>query len=118
MKSGKPTKRGDIPRGFVSAANHRPDGVAADGHAIESICFLSRFLTESVLDHPVQNMFGVPSWSAFNIRSLILNENMTPTAVGFTPIIPYPATRHVPSVINQGRHSATIWNEMSKDFVF
>ena len=26
--------------------------------------------------------------------------------------------RHVPSVINQGRHSATIWNKMSKDFVF
>ena len=30
----------------------------------------------------------------------------------------YVCIRHVPSVINQGRHSATIWNKMSKDFVF
>ena len=28
----------------------------------------------------------------------------------------YIHTRHVPSVNNQGRHSATIWNKMSKDF--
>ena len=46
LKSGKPNKRGDIPRDFVSIDNQSPNDAAADGHAIDLIWFMSRFLND------------------------------------------------------------------------
>ena len=54
---------------------------------------LSRFVTKSYFhDFSVNETSNIPSWSATNSARIVNNVNKT--SVGFTPLLPYPATEY------------------------
>ena len=85
--------RGNIPECFKPGTLNYCKELLVTWKSSYMFFVLSRFVTKSYFhDFSVNEPSNIPSWSAANSARIVNNVNNT--SVGFTPLLPYPATEY------------------------